>query len=272
MRKIMFILALLFAQFIYATDYKTIVLDPNYSHDKWVTKPKDIIREFEAYTTSFDSKDGGIAMGVPEWVAYEIKPHPQPLGAGPDRPSSWMTDSNEGLAPTDDSYKNSKYDRGHMCAKFIAWRLGANADWNTHTTLNACPQSPAFNSGIWEDLESLTAKWADDSGASVWVICGPVFVKNMPIEWIGDPGEIKIAVPHGFYKIVVKETQDSNSVAVLAFLYPHHHLYKQGGPYNHLQYLVSVDDIEKLTGLDFLTVLPDSIENKVEKAIAKSLW
>jgi endonuclease G len=59
---------------------------------------------------------------------------------------------------------------------------------------------------------------------------------------------------------------------VLAFLYPHHHLYKQAGPYDHTQYLVSVDQIEELTGLDFLTSLPDNIENKIESAVATSLW
>ena len=53
--------------------------------------------------------------------------------------------------------------------------------------------------------------------------------------------------------------------------YPHHHLYKQGGPYNHVQYLVSVDYLEELTGLDFFTVLPDNIENKIESAGATSL-
>ena len=266
------VLVLLLAFEASASEYKPIELDPNYSHNKWGTQPQDIIREFRAYTTSFDSKDDDIAFGVPEWVAYEIKPHPEPLGAGPDRPSTWMTDTEEGLAPTDDSYKGSKYDRGHMCQKYIAWRLGANADWNTHTTLNACPQAPAFNRGIWKDLEEKTAAWADSSERSVWVICGPVFVDKAPIHWIGDLGEIPVAVPHGFYKIVIRESQDPNKPDVLAFLYPHHHLYTQGGPHDHLPYLVSVDHIEELTGLDVLTVLPDNIEEAVEGTVATSLW
>lgn len=265
-------LVLLLASEAGAAQYKPIVLDPNYSHDKWVTKPKDIVKEFRAYTVSFDSKDKDVALGVPEWVAHEIKPHPAHLGAGPARPGKWITDSKEGLAPTDDSYRGSKYDRGHMCQKYIAWRLGANADWNTHTTLNACPQSPSFNKGIWKDLEDKTAEWADDSGKSVWVICGPVFRKNMAIHWIGDPGEISVAVPHGFYKIVVRESQDPAQPDVLAFLYPHHELYAQKGPHNHLPYLVSVDYIEELMGLDFLTVLPNNVEKAVEKTVATSLW
>jgi len=120
-------LILIMALVIGAADYKPIVLDSTYDHDKWETEPNDIIREFRAYTVSFDSKDDDMNMGVPEWVAHEIKPHPQPLGTAPDRPRPWLTDTEEGLAPTDDSYKNSGYDRGHMCMKYIAWRLGANA-------------------------------------------------------------------------------------------------------------------------------------------------
>jgi len=255
-----------------ASDFKAIVLDSNYDHDKWVTKPRDIIKDFRAYTTSFDSKDDGVALGIPEWVAYEIKPHPTPLGAGPARPSSWITDSEEGLAPTDDSYKNSKYDRGHICPKYTAFRLGANADWNTHTTLNACPQAPGLNRGIWKNLEEKVRDWADAGQSSVWVISGPVILDTAPAHWIGEPDEIRVVVPHAFYKIVVRESPGSSQPDVLAFLYPHHHLYKQAGPHDHVPYLVSVDHIEELTGLDFLTALPNNVESALEQTTATSLW
>ncbi len=79
-------------------------------------------------------------------------------------------------------------------------------------------------------------------------------------------------MPHGFYKIVVRETANPNRPDVLAFLYPHHHLYKQAGPHDHVQYLVSIDDIEELTGLDFLTALPNNDEVAVEQSAATSLW
>ena len=94
----------------------------------------------------------------------------------------------------------------------------------------------------------------------------------MAIEWIGDHGEIRVAVPHGFYKIVVRETQTPNEPEVLAFLYPHHHLYRQAGSHDHVQYLVSVDQIEELTGLNFLTNLPNNIEHKIESVAATGLW
>ena len=59
--------------------YKTITLDPNYEHTKWGVEPTDMLYEFAAYTTSFDSTDDndgdgtGESWGIPEWVAYEVK-------------------------------------------------------------------------------------------------------------------------------------------------------------------------------------------------------
>ena len=68
------VLVLVSALVVVATNYRTIVLDPTYDHDRWGTSPQDIVEEFRAYTVSFDSKDDDVAMGVPEWVAHEIKP------------------------------------------------------------------------------------------------------------------------------------------------------------------------------------------------------
>ena len=86
-----FVIVLLCALQLVATDFRTVVLDPTYDHDRWGTSPQDIVRQFRAYTVSFDSKDNDVAMGVPEWVAHEIKPISQTLPAGPARPSAWIS-------------------------------------------------------------------------------------------------------------------------------------------------------------------------------------
>lgn len=262
-----------------ATELKPIEIPPDYQHERWGTQPRDIVREFRAYTVSFDSQDdndgdgAGEAWGIPEWVAYEIKQHPDPPRKGPERPRPWITDEGlheQEIAPDDASYTGSTYDRGHMCQKLIAFRLGLSADWNTHTVLNACPQEPDLNRGIWLDLEKKTAEWADEHGA-VWVVCGPVFLGRKPRHWIGDEGEVPVAVLDAFFKVVVKGSADPDHPDVPAFLYPHHR-YRKGGPYDHKPFLVSVNYIEALTGLDFLTVLPDDAEDAVESVVATDLW
>ena len=275
-----------------AETFKCIDLACDYDHTKYAPQcsNQDILRKFRAYTTCFDGHDDDDGDGVPDklavphWVAYEIKRFPAVLGKGPKRPAKWITDPDlyaQGIAPSDDSYKFSKayreanpdspqlgYDRGHMCMKQHAWRLGPNADWNTHTVLNACPQRSKLNQGIWLDLEDKTAKWADKYG-SVWIITGPIFNKNKPFRWLGEPGEVPVAIPDAFFKIVVRVINDK--VQVLAFIYPNDDSVEEAGN-NHAPYLTSVDEVEKLARLDFFAALDDVLETELEKKKASKIW
>lgn len=281
--------------------YKPIVYEAGYEHDKWGISPHDQVFKFRAYTTSFDGEDdndgdgSGDKWGVPEWVAFEVRRKTMHVKAK--RPSSWMSEeslyaSAKNVAPKDDSYhflKTTKAEhpysltynlsRGHMCPKNIANRLGKDADYNTHTVLNACPQKQWLNNGIWKDLERLTENWADKY-EKVWVICGPVFHKSKPRLWLGeaDKGEKPVAVPDGFYKIIVRESEDSNKPEVLAFIYPHaikpsknrKKSAKEGYP--HEKFLVSVDDIEKHTGVDFFVSLTAGEQATIEADAATKVW
>lgn len=272
--------------------YKTITLDRSYNHDKHLTRPADIVREFRAYVTSFDGPDdndgngAGDIWGIPEWVAFHIKAHPG-LPGGPSRPT-WFTDTHlhaQGLAPKKETYHFSipwraanptspqlGYDRGHMCRKYTAFRHGADADHNTFTFLNACPQKSDFNQGIWGDLENKIAAWADANG-EVWVVTGPIIYGGIVKQWLGQAGEMKVAIPDAFFKIVIKESGTADRPDVLAFIYPQEHPgYSLAGPHNHVSFLKSRDDIEAATGLDFLTILPDADEATVEAATATALW
>lgn len=247
-----------------------------HNHDRFVTKPIDNPRTFTAFKLSFDGMDDGVALGIPEWVAYELRAKPSGLGPAPARPGSWATDEqlhSQGIAPNDHTYRGSGYSRGHMAMKSHASRISAKADRETHTVLNACPQMQSMNAGVWLSLENHTGKWADTYG-KVWIVCGPVFYANRKVEWIGDPGEIPAAIPHAFFKIIAKDREGvPDQFDVLAFLVPMY------GDSNHskqtadvVPYATSIDTIETLTGLDFLTSLDDSTENDIEKRVYTKLW
>ena len=283
-----------------AADFKPIVLHPDYDHDRFGTHvtgeagKTNYRRAFRAYVTVFDGEDDdngdGIEdrLGIPHFVAYEIKEHQGTLPKGPKRPNTWITDKElwkKGVAPRDATYKYSApfrknhpnwYVRGHLCMKQHAWRLGANADWNTHTLLNAVPQRQEFNAGIWLDLEKLTAKWADKYGA-VWIVAGPIFQPqpNTPINWLGEPekGEMPVGIPNALFKIVIRKTDDRGRPKVLAFVYPQDvKKSEKGKPYDHEPFTTTVDAIEAQTGLDFLTELPDEIEQDIEARRVTKLW
>ena len=262
----------------------------------------DILRVFHGFAVSFDSKDddddkpGPDLLRVPHWVGQEVRRWQPPADEQADvkawcldtlkRRPSWFTDPDlfsSGVAPNDDSYRHSGFDRGHMAMKLLVERLGQDAAYNTHTVLNAIPQRPKFNQGIWQDLEYLTGAWAQKYG-TIWVIQGPVFYKGKTLAWIGDEGERKIAVPDAVFKLVIRHkteeernnaaSQEKEAPEIQAFLYP------QLGPgyfgpikdYRHARFLTTVDEIEALTGLDFKPSENPAIEKKIERRRATALW
>ena len=275
-------LALLLMSTAFAAGPKPIYLDPAYEHDKWDTEPKDIVKEFDAFTLSFDGNDDDDGDGtpdlrrVPEWVAYEIKHYD---GDVPNyRRPAWFTDDalfNDKIAPKDASYSGSgrTWNRGHMCMKNHAARISANADHNTHTLLNVVPQAALLNQQIWLDLEKKTADWADIYG-KVWIICGPIFNDEKPTNWIGKGSALKVAIPDSCYKIVIRESKTPGKPHVLAFIYPNTNstsILPKKGPFDHRKFEVTVDDIEEATGLDFLTALENKTEKRVESS-KEPIW
>ena len=87
---------------------KPVVLDSTYNHDRFDTEPKDILRQFQAFTTSFDSLDDDNNDGkedawrIPEWVAYQIKRYDDECIPTKKRPS-WFADpelQKKGVAPS----------------------------------------------------------------------------------------------------------------------------------------------------------------------------
>ncbi|MGB4057718.1 MAG: DNA/RNA non-specific endonuclease [Alphaproteobacteria bacterium] len=290
MRKILAIALLFLSSPAGAADFKPNVLDPTYNHDRWGTSANCILANFRAYTSCFDDfdddNDDGISdvWGVPEWVAYEIKKTDAQCIKTYARPSKWITDPDlftHGIMPDDKSYAYPKaftskrkdgFSRGHLAMKMHAERLGADAGWNTHTFYNAVPQRQRFNAGIWLDLEDLTSAWAQEYG-SIWIITGPIFADKSPYASIGQEGEFPVAIPDALFKIVVKESVDPERPDVLAFIYPQVGAgYYEGKPFDHTRYMTSIDEIEKLTGIDFFQSLPDAAKETIKSQEKHPLW
>lgn len=78
-------------------------------------------------------------------------------------------------------------------------------------------------------------------------------------------GKEKVSIPNHFYKILLDYTKPE--VKAIAFLLPHKNsnrpLY---------EFVVAIDDIEKITGIDFFSALPDSLENKLEASKNYKNW
>lgn len=158
-------------------------------------------------------------------------------------------------------YKNyypNGYDKGHLCPAGDR-KFSKEAFDETFYTSNIVPQLHDFNAGIWNRLEQKTRYWAKRYN-HLYVITGGIL--NDDLKKIGKD---KVSVPNAFYKILLDYTKPE--IKAIAFLIPHENsekaLYK---------FVVSIDEIEQKTGIDFFPNLPDDIEKKLEASSDYKDW
>jgi endonuclease G, mitochondrial len=192
-----------------------------------------------------------------EWVAYELKKN-QLSQTNFKRP--YFIDDPEVSTGSASyrNYKNSGYDKGHLCPAADR-KFSKEAFEETFYTSNISPQNKDFNAGVWGRLEQKTRYWADKYDG-LYIVTGGVLKSNLQTI-----GKESVAVPKYFYKILLDNSR--GEYKVIAFLLPHEDSEK---PLN--SFVVSVDSIEKMTGIDFFPNLPDSIENKIEKNSDYKNW
>lgn len=149
-------------------------------------------------------------------------------------------------------------DHGHMCpAGDNKWSREAMEQ--TFLLTNMCPQNSALNRGDWEKLESRCRGWAKHYG-EIYIACGPIFY-GQDYKTIGDN---KVGVPDAFFKVVLRM---GKKPAALGFIYPN-----EGTHHPMDYYVLTVDEVENKTGIDFFYNLPDDVENDIESHSELNKW
>lgn len=192
-----------------------------------------------------------------EWVSYQLLK--LELEPNYKRTNKFIEDSKviTGTANNTD-YKKSGYDKGHLApAADMSWNLQAMEE--SFYFSNISPQLPEFNRGIWKKLEENVRSWANKYSC-LYITSGPI-CKNS-FETIG---ENKVAIPTHFYKTIL--IYNDSIKQSIAFIFPHS---KCTGEL--LDYAISVDSIESMTGLDFYYLLPDRLENDIENTFNLNYW
>lgn len=195
---------------------------------------------------------------VPNWVAYELT-NAETSGEQ-ERNNHFKPDPlvNGDPVVTGD-YANSGYDRGHMApAADMKWSEQAMRE--SFYMTNMCPQLHSLNAGDWKDLEELARDWAQLYG-NIYIACGPIVEPDYPT--IGK--NHLIAVPSAFYKVFLRQTRQGWTS--IGFIMPN-----QAGNRPLMTYMLSVDEVEAQTGIDFFYNLPDSLESQVESTYSVSDW
>ena len=81
-----------------------------------------------------------------------------------------------------------------------------------------------------------------------------------------------MGIPEALFKIVIRESGIPNRPNFLAFIYPQVGPGHTSNPYNDARFLTTVDEIEQLTGIDFLMSLPDDVEAELEAKEGPGPW
>ena len=229
--------------------------------------PGHQIRAFQYYTLCYRE-----SYEQAEWSAYCLRAfmlQKNVKRTNDFRPDPQITTGSATLA----DYKKSGYDRGHLTpAGDMVFSREAMSE--TFYMSNMCPQAAAFNRGIWKDLEDQVREWVKLYGAA-YVVSGPVLSK--PADEYPSIGESKVAVPEFFYKAILvpiykdgleqASPEECADVITIAFVIPNKNC---AGDF--WQYVMSVDEVEQITGLDFFSLLEDDIENRVEADCDPRPW
>ena len=206
--------------------------------------PEQILRR-TGYTASYNSD-----RRVPNWVAWHLTP--SRLTGDAKRSGSAFHEDEEVPEPraVHFDYVRSGYDRGHMCpAGDNKWSVVAMDE--SFLLTNVCPQAPSLNRGDWNEMEQACRKWAKQYG-DLYIVCGPIFYKGKTKTI----GVNKVAVPEAFFKVVLCMKGEPKAIGFI---------YKNGdGNRPKGDYANSVDEVERITGIDFFPSLPDNVEKKVE--------
>jgi len=207
------------------------------------------------------------------WVVHIVLPAIKETGYG--RSNDFRTDPKVKTGSTEEKdyfiktmqkdstykYDSFGYDRGHL-APSADFRWNKEALSESYFYSNMSPQRPDFNRGVWAKLESFIREYVSESDEKVYVVTGGILKDNLPrIERSIN----KVTIPEYYFKIVLDLEGDTHSG--IAFI-----LANEASEYPVTKFAVSIDEAERLSGIDFFPALPDEIENKLEASFDIKHW
>jgi endonuclease G len=125
---------------------------------------------------------------------------------------------------------------------------------------NISPQSPSFNRGIWSSLEANVRDWA--------IVCDTLYVVTGPIlqnKQYPSIGPNNVTIPEYYYKALLDIAKPDYKA--IAFILPN-----TKGEKDLLDYAVTIDSLETLSGINFFHELPNTLETNLEQQKDINKW
>jgi DNA/RNA endonuclease G (NUC1) len=216
------------------------------------TSTNGVVIHRNAYTFSYVEKHE-----QSEWVAYVLKNRNNSTSYS--RTNDFREDP---LVETETAnifdYEGSVYDRGHLTP-------AADLDYSYESMSssfyfsNISPQLPYFNRQTWRKVEKEIREYLFQKD-SIYVYTGSIIPRGYQTI-----GKNNVSVPTAFYKILLGFK--NGEVKAIGILMPHNE-----ERMNINRHWVSVDSIEKVSGIDFFSDYRDDIENSLESNSDLKYW
>lgn len=159
-------------------------------------------------------------------------------------------------------YSGSNYSRGHLCPSGDRLCSREQND-QTFYLSNMQPQEQSHNGGVWANLENKVRQtWApvNNSQDTLYVVkAATIDEKNIKTYT-----NSHLIVPKYFYMALLYYSKATGKYTAIGIWSPH-----EGG--SRTEY-ISIDELEKRTGIDFFCNLPDVVENEVESKLDDAHW
>ena len=239
MKKYLSLLVILISNLIYSQDLKPLgVYDNLISHN------------YYSFSYSDQHKQA-------EWVYYKL--NASQLNPTVKRKNNFRKDPEITKNSSDlNDYKGSGYDRGHL-APAADMKYNSNSMSESFYLSNVSPQLPSFNRGIWKRIEKQIREWSYMYGELI-VITGPV----LECENFGKIGTNSVTIPKWYYKVVIDPYNYKRNLAIL--------IENTSSSNSVKSYVITIDQLEEFSGIDFFYRLPDLIEESFESSKSLNLW
>lgn len=207
------------------------------------------------------------------WTCYQL--HAGNLESNVKRKDAFKEDSELPSATRSilSDYSGSGFSRGHLCPS--ADRL-CSSEQNSQTFFlsNMQPQYQSHNGAQWANLEGDVRKWAEMSTCDTLYVVKAATIDNITLNGTTKSGlksvkcNNRLPVPDYFYMALLAYNKSTNTYYAMGIWTYHYNASseKQSAEY------ITIDELEKRTGIDFFCNLPDDIEAQVESTLDKSYW
>ena len=204
---------------------------------------------------------------VATWVAYPLCDLYTKKNVS--RSDDWVNDpfvKNQAILSKSGDFYTNGYERGHQIPS--ADRLAAETlNQQTFYFTNLTPQlaDKKFNSGIWGDLESHVRTWsfASNGTDTLYVVTGCIVTDNS--KTVKDNKDKAVSVPDAYFKALLRYSKSASQPYIAAGFWIDHKDYTSTQTVTKA-FMMSIDDLEKKTGIDFFVNLPKETADVVEAA------